>query len=455
MSATMTQLGFWGRMQARAAGYHWATAQRFSLNELEPLLKQGSAVLWAAAVTGTTWALAGYNLTQSAGMATRLAAAAAGFAAGSSLVFTFDSGFLYAADTTYKPSRSRLAGYAAVRVAMIVGIASITAQYTIPLVLGGDLEVQKQALVQGNELQLRESLRQSRGLDALRSQAEDDNRLVQQLRQEAAVLPAEVQAQWTAARACQRQASAQQAALKANPSATEGDRAQVRTLAERCSQLGMTARRAQMAHQQAVNARLVQAEQAQQRNRDSLQASTQELETDVKESRQTDQRALGVHSQKVLWSLLTSNPAALAKWLAFSAVLLLCELMPLLLKAQIGQSVPGRRIAAERRVAEGEADADASGAERGAHRAHADLDLDMAILQDALADPDVREERKQLQVARIKAQAIMDHRYESMRELVEVEQRMQALLAKQQTRQPELRQVMERGWQDALGVLKI
>lgn len=72
------------------------------------------------------------------------------------------------------------------------------------------------------------------------------------------------------------------------------------------------------------------------------------IKNKVEEANKIESAALNPNSVLVLKDLISKDKAAKAKWIIISLVVMICELLPFLIKAMLGQSAIGMRIAGER-----------------------------------------------------------------------------------------------------------
>jgi hypothetical protein len=331
-------------------GYTPRNLEIDSPQDREPVSKLGATVLFAMVVAAINWAVGGWTFASAAEGAHRYWAAGATAFLGMFLVLVFDRGLVYVIDTSGQIARLRLATFTVFRFVMVVAISSLTSQAVIPLLLGNELNIKA--------LQMQESAEQHR-VGALRSQfqlgtreaaSEQASKEVDRLNQASKNLPADIANHLSSARQCWQDYNVGRRNLVSRGVSPSDAREQLRNKATQCSQAEKAAKAEQAAYVQRTRQQLEQATEARTTLNEELQTARSTITGRVDAARQVESANLNARSSAVLWELLTSNPGAMGKWLLITMVLLMCELLPLLYKLQMGQTPPGRRIASENHI---------------------------------------------------------------------------------------------------------
>ncbi len=328
-------------------GFSPRTLINDSPQEREPIAKLGATVQFAALVAAINWAVGGW--TYAVGMATdvRMQVAAITSLLGVFLVLAFDRGLIYAIDVAGKIGWMRLSVYSIFRVVIVMAISSLTSQAVIPLLLGNELSMTALKMQEAAEAERISKLGTQFRVETVESAASDAAKEVERLAREAATLPPDIVEKLAASKRCWNDYRAQRANLikqGAEPKeATDKLRGRFRT----CTENERIAKSEQTAYLSKAKQNLARATEAKQEADNEVRDTRNGVKERINTARNIESSNLTAHSSTVLYQTLENNPAALGKWLLITLILLICELLPLLYKLQMGQTPPGRRIAAE------------------------------------------------------------------------------------------------------------
>ena len=331
-------------------GYAPSSLTGDSRQDREPVTKLGTTVAFATIVAAINWAIGGW--TYAAGLAGphRWLATIVTALMGMFLVLVFDRGLVYVIDTVGKVGRVRLAVFTAFRFAIVVAISSLTSQAVIPLLLGPELKITALKMQERSERERSTALRDQFQIDTKEQARDGAAKAVDRLAAAALTLPADISARLASAQRCWVQHAASRRALVDGGMTPEDARERMRPRASSCSLAEREAKADQAGYVQRVRQQLDQATEHQLSARQALDSAQGTLTRRVDEAREIELANFNATSSAVLWELLRSNPAAMGKWALITLVLLVCELLPLIFKLQMGQTLPGRRIATENRM---------------------------------------------------------------------------------------------------------
>lgn len=377
--------------------------------DLEPITKLGATVLFAATVAALNWGISGWIFGAGAPAEFRPAIILALALLGAALVLVFDRSFIYFADTA-EPGAGRLARglIALFRVLAVLAVGSFSAQAVMPLVLDSELRVHALEMLESSEQARAAELGQRFGLAAKEAGVRSAEAEAEEARRAAALLPADISRQLRQVQSCWVEYRQRRVAL---PKAGQGQaeaRARLAAKAAQCAQASRAAEAARAAYLERARTQLDHALE----RRSAAEAERSEAATAIRakleRARLAEESGLNARNSDVLWHLIRNQPGALMKWAAFNAVILLCELFPLLQKWQSGPSNIGRRRAARRALARLET------AERVRDREHEAVLADALhavaarAAGDVLNDPAIRAEFARAFAAYVPAQAPLE-----------------------------------------------
>lgn len=347
----MHPIGHLERVFLWLGGYTPANLEVDSRQDREPINKLGATVLFAMVVAGINWAVGGWTYAAAlADESQRYLAAGATAFMGMFLVLVFDRGLVYVIDTAGQMARLSLLVFTLFRFVVVVAVSSLTSQAVIPLLLGNELNMQALQMQEQSEQQRVTQLGSQYQVGSREAQAQQAGSEVERLTLAAQTLPVDISNQLANARRCwQDHNTGRRNLLNAGIEPREA-RERMRPKATQCSQVDKAAKAAQAAYVQRTREQLEQARELHAGAQSELQAARSTVKERVEAARAVETSSLNARSSAVLWELLRTNPGALGKWLLITAVLMVCELLPLLYKLQMGQTPPGRRIAAENRL---------------------------------------------------------------------------------------------------------
>lgn len=340
-------------------GYSPANLEVDSRQDREPIGKLGATVLFAMVVACLNWAVGGWTYAgDMANDTQRYFAAGAAASVGVFMVLVFDRGLVYAIDTSGHVAQLRLLMFTLFRFVVVVAISSLTSQAVIPLLLGNELNMQALQMQEQSERQRVAQLGSQYQVGTREAQTRQAATEVERLTQAAQTLPADISNQLANARRCWQDYNAgRRNLLNAGVDLREA-RERMRPKATQCNQMDKTAKAAQAEYFQRTREQLEQARELHAGAQSELHAAQSTVKERVESARVVETASLNARSSAVLWEVLRGNPGALGKWLLITTVLLVCELLPLLYKLQLGQTPPGRRIASENRIRQRQVDSD-------------------------------------------------------------------------------------------------
>lgn len=387
----MDHIGILERIFIWLGGYTPDNLADDSRQNREPVSKLGATVLFAMVVAGLNWAVGGWIYAEALSEPQRYWAAGATSLMGMFLVLVFDRGLIYVIDTSGKVARIRLVAFTLFRFVVVVAVSSLTSQAVIPLLLGNELNMKALQMQEASEQRRVSQLGQQYQVSTRESAVSQANQDVARLTQANQTLPPDISNHLAAARQCWQEYRSTHSNLLNNGMEPREARERLRTKATACSQADISAKAEQAAYFKRTREQLVQATDNQETARNELQTANTAIASRVDTARQIESRNLTPRSSAVLWELLSSNPGAMGKWLLITAVLLVCELLPLLYKLQMGQTPPGRRIATENRLYQRQLEADSVQHEQAltlqeeiSHASHTGM-------QEAMKQPEVRQ----------------------------------------------------------------
>jgi hypothetical protein len=321
-----------------------------SRQDREPLCKLGATVLFAAVVAGINWAVGGWVYATALEGAQRHWVTGAAAFMGVFLVLVFDRGLVYVIDTAGYVPRLRLVTFTALRFLVVVAISSLTSQAVMPMLLGSEMNLKALQMQEQAEQRRVTQLGSQFQVASRQDQAKQAIAEVARLQQASQTLPANITTQLASAQRCWLDYNAARRALIDDGVELPEARERLRPKASRCSEAEKTAKALREAYERHTREDLEQAHELQASTQAELQSARSAVDTRVAAARQVETGNLNPRSSTVLWELLSTSPGALGKWLLVTAVLLVCELLPMLYKLQMGQTPPGRRITIENRL---------------------------------------------------------------------------------------------------------
>lgn len=387
----MQPIGTLERIFIWLGGYTPDNLEADSRQNREPVGKLGATVLFAMVVAGLNWAVGGWTYAEALSEPQRYWAAGATALMGMFLVLVFDRGLIYVIDTAGKVARMRLAAFTLFRLVVVVAISSLTSQAVIPLLLGNELNMKALQMQEASEQRRVSQLGQQYQVSTRENAASQANQDVARLTQASRTLPPDIANHLAAARQCWQEYGTTRSNLINNGMEPREARERLRTKATTCSQSDSSAKAEQAAYFKRTREQLEQATDNQATARNELQTAHSAVASRVDTARKIESSNLTARSSAVLWELLSSNPGAMGKWLLITAVLLVCELLPLLYKLQMGQTPPGRRIAMENRLYQRRLEADSVQHEQALALQEEITYASHAGMQEAMKQPEVRQ----------------------------------------------------------------
>jgi hypothetical protein len=333
------------------------------------------------------------------------------------MVAIFDRGFLYFADTMNGAGQSKLIMYGAIRVIIILGVSSITSQAVMPLVLGSEMEAHALHMIEAAEKTRAADLNTRNNIDAQETALRAAEEQIKVRQHAVDNLPADIQSKLASASRCWSNHHVRRAALLNSGYSDDDVRQLLAPAASRCSGKSTTATRERDTYLAEARTQLKKADGDRQTKAEVLQDAQSAIAVAVNRGRVIETESYTPRSSTVLWSLVTTDRGALAKWAILSFLLLVCELVPLIQKFQAGQSLIGVRRANNRAVREREE-------RQRMNQSEHDIDISVAVntasrkaIQDAVADPAVRETFAQVFAANVAAYAPTESVRAMMRDL--------------------------------------
>lgn len=326
------------------SGYNPKILKDDSLEDQQPIVHLGLAVLVGATVAGANWAIAGLTFAGNIGLTAAVATAIAAGVLGASIVIVLDRAAIFFLDA-HAGRRLACAVFVIFRIGMILLISSITAGAVAPFYL-------KYELIE-EALHIRETSTANRihnlaaqqdvpGLQSAITQAESE---AVDARQAIAVVPAEVKQRFDAARACRGDVARRRTRLLAQGIEPAEATRQLAGIATRCSQQQAEGKALLAAHVERARAAANEADEKLRQAQAALENSNADLKARSADAEAVEKVAINPLSAKVLQSLLSHSPGAWYKFWTICAVITALELLPLLAKLMAPRSVPGTRIA--------------------------------------------------------------------------------------------------------------
>lgn len=311
--------------------------------EQHELAAMGVPVLFAALVAAASWAVAGSALLPASAQPWGAALVAL---LGMGLVLGMDRVFLYVVDA-YQVRRFPSIAFGIVRFGLTILMSSVTAQALMPVLLKDELALHALKMVERDDLERHSALAQRYGLDDKARQEEAAAAALTLAQNQAKQpLPPELQRQLAAANQC---VVAHRKRVAEAPASDGSDaRAQLQQRlqdeGQRCQGLLREARAARSAHEAKAQARLAAADQALNEARSSAAEARQQRDERAEAALKAQASATTPNSATVLADLLRNDAGAFLKWLGITALLLVLEAMPLILKSLRGRSAVGARL---------------------------------------------------------------------------------------------------------------
>lgn len=372
-----------------AAGYRPANLAEDHPEDREQVAKMGVTVLFAAAVATLNWAVAGWTYADG-GDGVRLLFAVLAALFGATIVLVFDRSFVYFFDTLPDVRGFRYAVFAVFRIGVVVAIGSITSQAVMPRLIGNDLKVTALHMLENGEqqrdLKLRTQFRIGSKENAVASAIEQVNTL----EKAASTVPQDIKQQLSDAEHCWANYYSRKNALIRSGYRKGEARAALSQKFADCSGKAQSAETRRDAYLSAMREQLAMERAKKQQLEDDLLATTNAVKTKSADALAIEKQSLDPRSSIVMWTLLKNNPGALFKWAVFSAVLLFCELLPLLQKFVSGRSAIGCRYANDCNLRKAEQSGRAQLREHDLKMTAAVSRLSESAIQDALANPELQ-----------------------------------------------------------------
>jgi len=316
----------------------------------EPVAKIGAAVLFAALVGAANWAIAAWSYTQQLESVSRFGAALAASCVGLSIVLIVDRQFVYWIDTAGTINRGLLLLYAVLRIGVVLAMSSLTSQAVLPVFMGSDLAISALEIQESSDAQRVETLKARFDLPGKDTAIAQAGQNVERLQQALTHLPADVQSRLIQASNCWQHHTRKKADLRAQGYSAAEARAKLRSDTGVCQSQERSAHQTRSEYLSSTRAQLVQATEVQQSRQDELSGANTAISERMDTAHKVEQAAYNERSTDVLYSMLSTKPAALVKWLIINFLLLTGELLPLLLKAMAGQSNIGKLLAANKQL---------------------------------------------------------------------------------------------------------
>ena len=332
-----------------AGGYSRRVTASDPDEHLEHVAKIGATVVLAATVAALDWSGASIPFTLGLATALRFGIAALMGALGAGIVLTLDRQAVFAMDT-----RRRHAGvaiYLALRLILVVIVASFTAQVAAPIVMQSELE--------DYALQMREAADDQRHSKLSRRfelpqretsaiQATTDRKLIES---QADIIPADIQSEFSVEKTCWRRYWTERRNRIASGEDYARIRETMRPLYINCAADRKQANADLTAYHTKMASKLSEAQAEESSAKTDLTNASSEIAAREMEASRIEQKAVGAISSVVLWNLIRSDTGAAIKYLLFVSLILILETLPITGKMLSGRSAVGARIGAARDTA--------------------------------------------------------------------------------------------------------
>jgi len=320
----------------------------------------------------------------------RLAMAALAALIGGLSVVLLDRIFIYFLDTSMEDGRFQVAFYGAIRIGIILVIASLTSQAVMPLLLGSELRAEALHMAEDSEKARMSDLSVRYAIPRKEVEIKAVAKEIERLHLAAVSLPSNIKKMLMAAEECWTEYRTQRTVLLHRGYSSREVDEELLVKRSHCAERRNSANAERDAYLARTRAQLAQALNDRQLKEKAFAETTQIIKSKVERAAVVESESFNPESSTVLWATVRHNPGALAKWLMLSAVLLVFELLPFIIKFQAGQSNVGRRIATQRASRRIELDAEL---EQRMHDASISAAVSAASKESvtvALADPEVR-----------------------------------------------------------------
>lgn len=322
------------------AGYSGKEVSPYSGSERAALHPIGSVVTFVAGFTTVNWTVSGYIYSNDLSIA--ILVGLLGFV----VVSMFDRGFLRALDLrSGQQSRFAVFTYGVGRVLVSFIFGSITAMAIMPYLMKDELAGHGLEMVEEGERKRLEELESRYKVPEKTAALKTVNSDVRRLEMAAKQLPNSIMRQLKSMEVCWKTYRERLTALNAI-AATPGMIAEtLQPISSRCLKLQNSAKKAENAYWATTRVQLQQARVVKLTTAKEVLDATSTVKSRVEKARTIEERAFTINSAVVFKDLIDTKPAARIKWSMLSALIMLIELSPLLLKGLLGQTTIGYRIA--------------------------------------------------------------------------------------------------------------
>lgn len=329
-------------------GHNGSPRGTWRSDDFVDLPKIGAAIPLAALLGGVNAGVASWEFGRNLDHTSRLVLAMFAAAFGAMLVLVVDRAAIWFADTQLKISRPLLASFIAVRVAIILCISAFTSQAVMPVLLRSELKAHSLQMREERERKRTAELEQRYSLAEKGAQQQRMEEAVERQEERVNNLPPHIRQRLAAGERCWTDYASRRQQLVAVGIVAEDLRQRLAPYSVRCVGLVRSAERERDEHRRDQQQRLVQLREASKVASTEAMAAKTAARSAVDEASAIDKEAIGEHSADVLADLLARNPGARWKWLLLTALQVMLELLPLLIKLSAGQSAAGLAVATQR-----------------------------------------------------------------------------------------------------------
>lgn len=329
-------------------GHRMGAQDKGSAEEYSGLSKIGASIVLAALLCAINIGIFAWVMAADATPLVRALLAALGALFGGILVLVIDRGAVYFTDTLLVARKAAAVIYLCMRVLIILAIGSFSSQAVIPVLFESELKDQA--------LQERESRDDARAVKlnerfALDGKSETHRaKLAASKTAEAAAvtLPPDINQRLVSAKGCWVEHGKRFTALVHSGLEHQQASARLSALAKQCNQNAQSANAERDQYFVQARAALTEARTNAKKAGEDLNEAQTEVNQKIDSAAEIEKAVLNPRSAAVLEALLKTSAAARVKWAVLTFLQIVLELMPLLLKFQAGQSIPGRRVAVQR-----------------------------------------------------------------------------------------------------------
>jgi hypothetical protein len=386
----------------RLAGHDPLTLHQHGREEQSPIIHLGWMVSVGAFIAGVNWAVGGYVF---AGGDTSLAAIGSAVVAGllgSSLVVIIDRSLIYSIDV-HAGGRRALFLPVAFRVALTLGVSSISAFAVVPILLKPELELKSLQLIEEAERSRITELATRYNIPKLQSEEVAVEEKVRIARQAVQVVPTDIKNRLDVAKNCWAAYVRRRAGLVQQGMLAIDARHRLASVAAGCARDQAAGRKLLEEYEKRTKAALLLAENKLREFDQTLVNTRNMMAEKSAQATKIEKRAITPLNSTVQWKLLKTDQGAFIKYLTVVGLLTALELLPLIAKLFAPQSIPGIRIATDFVIARS----------RHLRRRKAALEEDTiedkirsamtAAMVDALAQPELNAVASRIFTAKIQA----------------------------------------------------